>query len=218
IPNYVPQRTAQAVGSPNLGQLRNGVQLPASPLYKRRYKNIMFGSGYLIANVQTAVAQFRQDMDFDGTLVLADISRRRGGHFPPHGSHQTGRDIDIWLPTLRGVFKEKYLTEEGDEKWGRRPNPEEADWFATWGLIRALIATDSVQVIFLDHSIQPNVYNAAKFLGVSDEELARSIQWPRAKGMPGSILSHSDAHIHHMHVRFKCAPYEKECNRRNAPK
>ncbi len=214
IPQYVPNQEAQSHGAPNAGTLVGGMQMPDSPLYKRRYPYIMWGSGYLVSNLQTAVAQFRQDMDFDGTLVLADISKKNGGHFPPHKSHQAGRDIDIWLPTLRGVFKEKYLTEDGDEKWGRRPNPEEADWFATWGLIRALIATNAVQAIFLDYSIQPNVYNAAKFLGIDDEELDRSIQWPRPKGSAAGVLSHSAAHIHHMHVRFKCARYEKNCQRR----
>lgn len=214
IPQYVPDKTAQAVGSPNSGSLENGIQIPENDdLYKRRYPYIMWGSGYLVANVQKAVAQFRQDMDFDGTLVLADVSQRRGGFFPPHKSHQQGRDIDIWLPTVRGVFKEKYLTEDGDEKWGRRPNPEEVDWFATWGLVRALIDTGAVQNIFLDHTIQPKVYDAAKFLGVSDEELDEVIQWPRGPNSAAGVLSHSPAHIHHMHVRFKCAPYEKQCRR-----
>ncbi|MCB9718758.1 MAG: penicillin-insensitive murein endopeptidase [Myxococcales bacterium] len=216
IPQYVPDQTAQAIGSPNSGTLENGLQIPDSPNYKRRYPYIMWGSGYLVANVQKAVAQFRQDMDFDGTIVLADVSKKSGGFFSPHKSHQQGRDIDIWLPTVRGVFKEKYLTEDGDEKWGRRPNPEEVDWFATWGLVRALIDTGAVQDIFLDHTIQPKVYDAAKFLGVSEQELDEAIQWPRSKHSVEGILSHSDAHIHHMHVRFKCAPYEKQCRRYTA--
>ena len=215
IPSYVPAMEAQSIGSPNEGSLDRGIQLPQNDqLYIRRYPYIMWGSGYLIANVQKAVAQFRQDMDFDGTLVLADISKQRGGNFyPPHRSHQAGRDIDIWLPTLRGVFKAKYLTEEGDEKFGRRPNPEEVDWFATWGLIRALIATGAVQDIFLTHSIQPNVYNAAKFLGVSDEELDEALQWPRHEHSAKGIVMHAPGHTHHMHVRFKCAPYEKQCKK-----
>jgi LysM repeat protein len=222
IPTYVPTQTAQSIGSPNSGSLEDGIQLPQNDaLYIRRYPYIMWGSGFLIANVQKAVAQFRQDMDFDGTLVLADISKQRGGNFyPPHRSHQAGRDIDIWLPTLRGVFKPKYLTAEGDEKFGRRPNPEEVDWFAAWGLIRALIATGAVQDIFLTHYIQPNVYNAAKFLGVSDEELDHAIQWPRGEGSGKGIVMHAPGHSHHMHVRFKCAPYEKRCKpnpTRNAP-
>jgi LysM repeat protein len=218
IPSYVPAMDSQSIGSPNSGSLENGIQLPENDaLYIRRYPYIMWGSGFLIANVQKAVAQFRQDMDFDGTLVLADISKQRGGDFyPPHRSHQAGRDIDIWLPTLRGVFKPKYLTAEGDQKFGRRPNPEEVDWFAAWGLIRALIDTGAVQDIFLTHSIQPNVYNAAKFLGVSDEELDNAIQWPRGEGSGKGIVMHAPGHTHHMHVRFKCAPYEKRCNNRLA--
>ncbi len=218
IPNYVPTVTAQSIGSPNQGSLEGGIQLPDNPsLYIRRYPYIMWGSGYLVSNVQKAVAQFRQDMDFDGTLVLADMSKKNGGDFyPPHRSHQAGRDIDIWLPTLRGVFKEKYLTAEGDEKFGRRPNPEEVDWFAAWGLIRALIDTGSVQDIFLTYSIQPNVYNAAVFLGVSDEELDNAIQWPRNEGSGKGVVMHAPGHTHHMHVRFKCAPYEKRCVNRNA--
>lgn len=217
IPEYVPDRTALSIGSPNRGTLEGGVQLPDNPsLYKRRYPYIMWGSGYLIANVQKAAAQFRQDMDFDGTLVMADISRTKGGHFhPPHRSHQSGRDIDIWLPTLRGVFKEKYLNEDGDEKWGRRPNPEEVDWFATWGLIHALLETDSVQSIFLSDSVQPRVYDAAKFLGVSDEELDYALQYPKGSGSKPGKVHHEPGHSHHMHVRFKCAPYEKRCVRHN---
>lgn len=218
IPSYVPEKSAQSVGSPNQGSLDNGIQLPENDsLYIRRYPYIMWGSGYLIANVQKAVAQFRQDMDFDGTLVLADISKQRGGDFyPPHRSHQAGRDIDIWLPTLRGVFKAKYLTEEGDQKFGRRPNPSEVDWFAAWGLIKALIDTGTVQDIFLTYEIQPSVYNAAVFLGVSDEELDNAIQWPRNQGSGKGVVMHAPGHRHHMHVRFKCARYEKQCNNRNA--
>jgi len=218
IPQYVPEQEAVSLGSPNAGTLENGIQLPDSPLYRRRYPYIMWGSGYLVANVQKAVAQFRQDMDFDGTLVLADISRKNGGDFyPPHKSHQAGRDIDIWLPTLRGVFKEKYLNEDGDEKWGRRPNPEEVDWFATWGLIKALLDTNAVQAIFLSDSVQPRVYDAAKFLGVSDEELDFALHYPPGQGTQPGKVSHSPGHSHHMHVRFQCAPYEKKCSRRNAP-
>jgi murein endopeptidase len=167
----------------------------------------------MIANLQTAIANFRQDLDFDGELVLADISRPGGGKFNPHKSHQQGRDIDIWLPTLRGVFKAKYLDDSGDEDWGRRPEPDEADWFATWGLIKALADTGAVQQVFLDIRVQDRVYNAAKLMGASDEELDELIQWPRKRAKSSNILQHSAAHFHHIHVRFKCAPWEKECRR-----
>ncbi len=213
VPNFEPNQAAVAVGHPNQGRLENGVQLPNSPLYLRRQPRRQFGSGYMIANLQTAIAMFRQDFDFDGELVLADISKPSGGLFNPHKSHQQGRDIDIWLPTLRGVFKAKYLDDSGDEDWGRRPEPSEADWFATWGLIKSLAATDAVQSVFLDIRVQDRVYNAAKLMGATDEELEQMIQWPRKSPKPYNILTHSPLHFHHIHVRFKCAPWEKECKK-----
>ncbi len=36
-------------------------------------------------------------------LQIGDISRRNGGHFPPHGSHQKGIDVDIRPMTNNGV-------------------------------------------------------------------------------------------------------------------
>lgn len=213
-PAFVADRRAQAIGSPNAGRLENGVQLPASPLYQRRYPSIMWGTGYLVANVQKAVAQFRLDMDFDGTLVMADISRKKGGSFhPPHKSHQAGRDIDIWLPTMRGVFKEKYLTEDGEERWGRRPFPEEVDWYATWGLISALVETGAVQRIFLSLEVQEKVYEAAKELGVGDEELDHVLQWPRGQGEEMGVVIDEPGHSRHMHVRFRCGKWERRCGK-----
>jgi hypothetical protein len=211
IPAFEPNQSAVAIGHPNQGRLQDGVQMPDSKLYTRRQPRRQYGSGYMVANLQIAIANFRQDLDFDGELVLADISKPGGGLFHPHKSHQQGRDIDIWLPTLRGVFKSKYLSDTGDQDWGRRPNPEEADWFATWGLVKALGETGAVQKVFLDISLHDRVYNAAKLMGATDEELDELIQWPRKYPKSTNILQHSAHHVHHIHVRFNCAPWEKEC-------
>lgn len=217
IPDFEADPSAVAIGAPNDGHLENGIEMPKNDkLYMRRRPRLMYGSAYVVSNLQKAVAMFRQDLDFDGVLVLSDISKKGGGLLNPHKSHQQGRDIDIWLPTLRGVFKAKYLTEDGDSEWGRRPEPEEADWFATWGLVRALAKTGAVQDVFLDLSLHPRVYDAAKLMGATEEELDEMIQWPRKYPPTHVILKHSDYHIHHIHVRFKCAPYEKSCRARPA--
>lgn len=217
IPDFEADITAVAIGAPNDGHLPNGIQMPKNDrLYMRRRPGYMWGSAYLVANLQKAIATFRQDLDFDDVLVLSDISKKGGGELRPHKSHQQGRDIDIWLPTLRGVFKPKYLSESGDAEWGRRPEPSEADWFATWGLVRALAQTGAVQDVFLDLSLHDRVYNAAKLMGATQEELDAMIQWPRKYPPMSVILKHSDYHIHHIHVRFKCAPYEKACRPRPA--
>ncbi len=207
LPEFDIRDDAISVGAPNQGKLKNGVQIPDSPLYVRRYKNIMWGSSHTIETLLKAVARFRQDLAFDHELVLADMSRRSGGRFPPHKSHQAGRDIDIWMPTLKGVYKQKYL---GDQVRDRKPRSNEIDWYATWGLVRALIETGEVIKIFLDYPLHEKLYTAAVEMGATQAELAQ-IQWPRGRGAGGSILSHSAGHVGHIHVRFKCGPADQDC-------
>jgi hypothetical protein len=200
---------AKSVGTPNAGKLVDGIQLPENDAYTRKAPTIMYGSAYLIKNLHKAIVTFRQDVDYDGALIVADISKKNGGKFDPHKSHQAGRDVDIWLPTLKGVYKTKHLG-SGKEK-ERRPFWYEVDWYATWGLMRALIKTGAVEAIFLDRILQPYVHNAAKNMGATKEELEAWIQWP-AKFNNGKVfVQHSADHYSHIHVRFKCAPTETEC-------
>jgi hypothetical protein len=209
IPEFQVDERARSIGGPGAGRIENAIQMPPSDNYVRRAPNNMWGGAYMIANLQKALATFRQDVDFDGVIVVADMSRKGGGPFEPHSSHQAGRDVDIWLPTLKGVYKEKYLGDGRTRE--RRPEPEEADWYAVWGLVRALIKTDSVQYVFIDWTLQKYVYDAAKHMGATEEELDAWIQYPRGRKSSRAIFRHSAAHIHHIHVRFKCAPYEREC-------
>jgi len=158
---------------------------------------------------------FGRDVDFDGEIILADISKKSGGHFDPHKSHQAGRDIDIWLPTLKGVYKTKYL-DDGRTR-PRKPHFEEVDWYATWGLVRALIQTGAVKYIFLDWRYQKYVYDAAVNMGATREQLDEWIQYPRHQSSPRGIFRHSQDHLSHIHVRFKCAQWESQCKGDRAP-
>ena len=199
LPDFRISALAYTHGKPQEGTLENAIQLPPyDNLYKRAYPPEQWGSSHLIENLLRALAHFRQRYGFDGELVMADISLKEGGDFPPHKSHQSGRDIDIWLPTLRGVYKKSHLGRD------RRPNPEEADWFATWHLIESLVETGAVHMIFLTYELQEHIYTAAKLSGRSDKELRDIIQYPN--GATPAILRHSDGHIHHIHVRFTCPP------------
>jgi murein endopeptidase/LysM repeat protein len=206
LPTFEIRGDALSMGAPNRGKLKNAIQMPESALYVRRYPNIMWGSSHTIETLLSAIARFRQDLAFDHELVLADISRKNGGKFPPHKSHQAGRDIDIWMPTLKGVYKQAYL---GDRTRDRKPRPNEIDWYATWGLVRALLETKQIVKIFLDYPLQEKLYKAAVEMGATDEELAR-IQWPRGPRAGGTV-AHSAGHTGHIHVRFRCAPADIDC-------
>lgn len=204
VPEYDIRPDAVSVGRPNDGRIEHAIKMPKSELYERRAPNIMWGSSHTIETLQTAIAHFRQDVDFDGVVMVADISRRQGGHFPPHKSHQAGRDVDIWMPTLKGVYKENYKGKD------RKPQPNEIDWFATWGLVRALIETDQIVHIFLEYELQAKLHHAAKTMGATDEELVRMIQYPRGPYAAG-VVGHSAGHTGHIHVRFRCGDEDVRC-------
>ncbi len=177
------------VGGPNGGRLVNAVQLPENPqLYTRKHPANAWGSTHAIDTLQRAVAQFRRDSGYPGAVVIGDISKRHGGRFYPHKSHQSGRDVDIALPGKPGA----------------------RDWDATWGLVEALIDSGRVERIFLGYGRQRELYEAARRAGVSTDRLTRDVQYPEGRYAP-AVVQHQSGHEEHIHVRFKCGPDERGC-------
>jgi LysM repeat protein len=214
IPKFDFPNEAVSVGNPNQGSLENGIKMQESAAYTF-VSPYIYGSAFAMESLQTALANFRQDVDFDGQIVISDLSKKGGGYFEPHKSHQAGRDVDIWLPNVKGVYRKKERS-VGMKKIHRAVGTE-IDWYATWGLVRALIQTGAVHSIFLDYSQQKFVYDAARNMGATKEELDEWIQYPRGQRSTKGIFRHSDAHYTHIHVRFKCADYERPaCKETNA--
>jgi hypothetical protein len=200
----IPQGALSA-GHPNRGRIKGEpCQLPEIPeLYTRRFDRIAHGSSHAIELIVTAFAHFRRDSGFQGEILIGSISRPNGRRFPPHRSHQSGRDVDIRLPLLPW-----FETMVG-------PPPEQVDWRATWALIDAFLATGEVSMIFLDHKLQRHLYYAAMSMGVSAKELDEIITWPLRQGTKGKkIIRHSSGHDGHIHVRMKCGADEPECRTR----
>lgn len=203
IPEFSVRKDAISIGSPQNGKIENAINFPPNDkLYKRRNPQIMWCAAHMAENLQRAIASFRYTYDFEGEIVVADMSHQRGGPFHPHKSHQAGRDVDIWLPSLKGVYQPSHI-KEGKE---RRPYADEADWFALYGFLKALHETGEVQAVFLAYELHDRVYKAAKLMGASDAELEAMIAYPRGAHFRGSLLQHSAGHDRHVHVRFKCGP------------
>ncbi|MCA9705450.1 MAG: penicillin-insensitive murein endopeptidase [Myxococcales bacterium] len=193
----------RSVGRPNRGRLQDGVMLPESDLYTRKPQTSgLYGSSHTIEQIQRAFAIFRHDSGFAGEVVIGAISRRRGGRFVPHLSHQSGRDIDIRLPLWPGV-----------EATGS-PLVDEIDWLAAWELVEAFIETGEVAAIFLDVHRHRHLYEAARAMGETPESLEEVIPWPRFVPDTRPVIRHSPGHDTHIHVRIKCGPDEPRCKRR----
>lgn len=187
-----------SIGSPNRGRLSGGVQLPESELYTVRRPDESFGSSHTIRKIQEAIASFRDGTGYERELVIGAISLERGGRFRPHRSHQSGRDVDIRLPKRAGA----------DSKSNA---PTDIDWDASWRLISAFIDQGDAEYIFLDYSRQKRLYEAAKRAGADDSEIAKAIQYPRARSTNNGVVRHAEGHLVHIHVRVECPRDQARC-------
>jgi hypothetical protein len=207
LPIFIVPEGASSEGKVTGGALRNAVQLLPSPLCSIRCSMNSFATDYTVKALLGAVAEFRRQ-GYTGEIMVGDLSLRDGGKYKLHKSHQSGRDADIWLLAKRKQYAKGCKNCSTDSC---RPEPEDVDWAAEWRFIKALDAGGLVQEIFLSHWLQERLYDAAKAQGAKPEELARMIQWPRKPGTPALVM-HSEGHVHHTHVRFKCDPTDTACS------
>ncbi len=176
-----------SVGRPNAGSLVHGIALPQTELFDLWKPELAYGSTHAVRTVVDAVGRFRQQTGWTGTLTIGSMSQLQGGTFPPHKSHQSGRDVDIRLPRLDGA--------------GTHPSHEQVDWHATWALIGAFLETEQTEVIFLSRRLHGLLREAARDMGASPRELARI----------GTLIVHSRGHNAHIHVRIRCGGDESDC-------
>lgn len=201
----VPQ-DARSLGSPHReGELRDALRLPPHPDYDLRCPTNAHASSATAAALLAGLARLRER--YRGQIVVGDLSRAEGGAYGPHLSHQSGRDVDLWLPVVGGLYRAAPACRRCGTPWCR-PAPDEVDWQATWALIEALAATGAVQQIFLDRRLHPRLRAAARDAGRDEDSLARAVQ--RRPGAP-ALVTHGAGHTRHIHVRFRCGPDESSC-------
>ncbi|MBK7827202.1 penicillin-insensitive murein endopeptidase [Nannocystis sp.] len=201
-PRYLPWQA-----DPGRPRRPGARRVPLSPYYDLRCPAHAYASSHTIDKLLAALTDLRGR--YDGQLIIGDLSREAGGAYGHHASHQTGRDVDIWLPVLGGCYRATPDCEHCRTPWCR-PQTDEIDWAATWDLITALRATGAVQNIFLDRSLHPELRAAAEAAGLSAPDAAATI-----RSEPGAVapVSHSNNHTQHIHVRFRCGPDEPGCQR-----
>ena len=176
------------------GSLKAGVQLPPGKHYVVKWEAGAWGTANSIRVIQSAVASYKRKMPGGPKVHIGDISRRGGGKFRPHLSHQHGRDVDIGY-VLRG----KYAHEERF----RSASEDNLDVARTWTLIKAFVDSDEVTYIFMDYRIQKLLYEYAKDHGYNEDTLDELFQYPRGRGRTHGLIRHWKGHVNHFHVRFR---------------
>ena len=197
---------SRSIGGVNLGALDDPLRMPQLDLYELRCPAHAYATATTARALIDALRCFRGRTSYDGQLIIGDISAAQGGPLGPHLSHQSGRDVDLWLPIAGGRYG------QGCDHCGTtycRPQPGEIDWSATWELVDTLSEFPEIEVVFLDFELQSELRRAALESDANPATLDARIQWPRRGA--GALVQHADGHVHHMHIRFHCPPGEEGC-------
>ena len=187
------------------GFLKNPIQLKSTEWYKTREssnprKGRNYGVPEMILAIKQAVEEVHEAYSDTKRLVIGDLSRIRGGYFPPHLSHQSGRDADIGYYT-KGSYQPEYL---------QRIGAHQLDVERTWVFLHSFLRDDKVQYVFMDYRLQKPLYRYMRdVVKLSPQLLRKYISYPRKKG---GIIRHLKGHADHMHVRFY-APQSLEAGR-----
>ena len=203
-----PSPVGQSVGRPQGGKLLAGVRLPARPAaYFIRRPQRAWGTSTTVAEVRRAIDRVRRRFPRVHPLAIGDISARSGGHITMHGSHQSGRDVDLGF-----YFRRPPRTYPVEFAVAREDN---LDFEPTFALLSALAETagrpGGVERIFLSYDTQALFVRLAREAKVPAATLDRWFQYPHGPGSEHGFIRHEPGHDEHMHVRFSCPPRDAGC-------
>ena len=175
-------------GEPYHGSLVNGVVFPSMfpgyhvRDYERAYTTPEL-AGALLDGIEAVKAQFPRSCD----IFIGDFTKKGGGRFADHASHENGRDVDC------GLYAKDNTPLHNLVPMNRDNMDPEKNLF----LIQNLVASQRVQYIFLDRNIQKVLYDYGMTHGYSQEFLNRLFG-----GVPGALVQDIPGHVTHMHIRF----------------
>lgn len=192
-----------SIGSPGGGRLRNGVTMPPGPNWVVVNPREAIGTSETIEAMTLALTRVRELNAKVPTLRVGDFSRDVGGYFPPHRSHQNGRDVDIGF----------YYVGGGPQR-GRGGIPQNMDLENCWNLLRSLIVFTDIELILVDRRIQQNLYDYA--LSIGEDSAWLDTLFASRSHTAHSLIQHARGHRNHFHLRFRNAKAE-ELGRRIYP-
>ena len=179
--NDLVKETAISKGLPYNGSLSNASKLPTTGdgyTYKKDLNlNTKYGTARLVNGVKLMATEAKNQGR--PTLVVGDLSNVNGGGFGPdgHGSHQNGKDVDVYVHDAAG----KYFTSQ-----------------QKWRLVESAI--NNPQPGFKVEYIFSSRENTAAVLEVARQELGgtNSSTYIRAK----KALYYEPNHDDHFHIRI----------------
>jgi penicillin-insensitive murein endopeptidase len=190
-----------SIGAPNRGRLVGGVRLKASKQLALREGARTWGLPVLVRALQRAAGRVAKKHG-RSTLLVGDLSARKGGQLDGHNSHQTGRDADVGFYAMNSKGKpvplQRFVAFDAKGE-AAAPSWLRFDDARNWALVEALLEDKEagVRYLFVSNALRGRLLAYAAKKRVSQELLTRAA---------AALMSPKDADLHddHFHVRVAC--------------
>jgi murein endopeptidase len=187
-PKPIAEYGSISVGHPGAGLLINAVPMPQDTRWVITAPSHRWGTQETIEALTHCIERIHQQFPGTPPVMLGSISARRGGKLPPHQTHRTGRDADVYFFRKPGA------------NWAQAATREDIDLPRTWALLRCFITDTDVDHVLLDRKVQQWIKEHALKSG-------DPASW--VKGLFSDTTAHASTavryapgHVAHMHVRF----------------
>jgi penicillin-insensitive murein DD-endopeptidase len=210
-----------SLGSTSEGLLHRGVALPdrgEGYVRARPGESTRYGTQHLVDTIERTVAEVARRFPGTEPMRIGDLSAPLGGRHHRHGSHRTGRDVDVlfyvtdpagrsrrgrgWLAYNRFGYAVEHQAPSG-EGGGPAGGLFFFDDARNWHFVRTLVLDEqaAVQWIFASRGVKSRLLR----YGIAHE------QDPRALLRAAYVLqepSNASPHDDHFHVRVYCSARE----------
>lgn len=191
-----------SLGGIHSGALLYGMQMPTGAQWELVNASTAWGARETIDALTRCIGLVNAQFPDTPKIFIGDISPKKGGHFPPHVSHQSGRDVDISY----------YLTK--DHRWYQTANASNLDLARSWAFVRALVTETDLELLLMDIRVQKILKSYALSIGEDSAWLDSVFQYGGKNPRP--LVFHVPGHASHLHIRFYTAA-SRELGRRAYP-
>ena len=196
-----------SVGPTNRGRILNAWMMPEGDetdgYFLRQERVRAWATENTITSLMAGFKAYANQYPGAPRVNVGDFSKRRGGKITPHASHTSGRDVDIG-------FVHTVAPNEHHPEHFTRANATNVDAEKTWFVLKSIIQTGEVKVIYIDASVQKQLYQIAKN-ELNQAQLEAIFSIPKHKHSSSAILQHWPGHNNHAHIRFICPEDEPRC-------
>jgi penicillin-insensitive murein endopeptidase len=210
-PAIADETRSRSIGYTNRGRLLHSVELEPSDLIRIKNRNANYGTAELIALIEWAAREVERHHP-GSSMLVGDISRRRGRRLRPHRSHRAGRDADIgfYLKDAEGaparVPRFVRLGRSGKGRTRRDDAVYEFDDARNWAFVAALMGQDAVpvQYVMAIRPLKARLMEEGRRQGAPQWLLDRVEQAVGPRHTRGRRRRSYGTHNSHFHIRIYC--------------